>query len=135
MPQPDAGVTYATKLDKTEAAIDWTASALAIDRKVRALDPAPGALTVLDGEVVKIWRAEPEPSAIAGVSADAPSRAQRTYPGTIVDAGPRGLVVACGEGMLRITELQPAGSRRMDAAAFSAGRRNLAGARFGAPVP
>lgn len=119
--QPSVGVTYASKVDKREALIDWAASAVAIDRAVRAFDPAPGASTTLGTETVKLWRAEPASAAAAGAPA-----------GTIVEATGRGIVVACGNGALRITELQPAGSRRMDAASFAAGRPHLRGARFGA---
>ncbi len=125
IPQPTFGVTYAAKLDKRESVIDWSASALAIDRAIRAFDPTPGAATTLGAETVKLWRAAP-------ASGPAPAAA---LPGSIIEATTRGVVVACGEGSLRITELQPAGSRRMDAAAFVAGRRNLPGARFGAPQP
>ena len=117
--QPATGVTYARKVDKAEAAIDWTASAAAIDRQVRAFDPAPGAYTALSGTMLKVWRAEPDP-----LQASAP-------PGTVLDADPRGLVVACGEGRLRLIEVQPAGARRMSAAAFIAGRRPARGARLG----
>jgi methionyl-tRNA formyltransferase len=57
-PQPDAGVTYAAKISKAESAIDWTMDATAIERKIRALNPAPGCTTELNGEVVKVWRGE-----------------------------------------------------------------------------
>jgi methionyl-tRNA formyltransferase len=117
--QPADGVTYAPKIEKSEATIDWTASAAAIDRQVRAFDPAPGAACVLEGLPVKVWKAEP-----AAVAAHAP-------PGTILEAGGDGIVVACGNGLIRISELQPAGGRRMPAAAFIAGRKLLPGARFG----
>jgi methionyl-tRNA formyltransferase len=121
VPQPDAGATYAAKVDKREAVIDWAASAAIVDRMVRAFDPAPGAATTLGAESVKLWRVEPSETTVPGVSA-----------GTIVDVSSAGIVVACGKGMLRITTLQPAGSRRMDSAAFAAGRRSLRGMRFGA---
>ena len=57
-PQPDAGVTYAAKISKAESAIDWTQDAVVIERKIRALNPAPGCTTELNGEVVKVWRGE-----------------------------------------------------------------------------
>jgi methionyl-tRNA formyltransferase len=122
IPQPAFGVTYAAKVEKREAVIDWSMSASAIDRAIRAFDPVPGAWTTLDGNTVKLWRAE-----IVRVPAP------ETPPGTIIEASSGGVVVACGEAALRITDLQPAGSRRMNAAAFAAGRRNVRGARFGAP--
>jgi methionyl-tRNA formyltransferase len=71
---------------------------------------------------VKLWRAEPIDETALGPE-----------PGTILEATRNGVVVACGSGRLRITELQPAGSRRMDAAAFAAGRHGVRGARFGVP--
>jgi len=119
-PQPAVGATYAAKVEKPEAAIAWTAAAATIDRQVRAFDPAPGAHTTLDGEPVKIWRAEPVAIAAQGLPA-----------GTVVSADRAGIVVACGEGALRVDEIQPAGSRRMGAADFIAGRRLAPGARFG----
>jgi methionyl-tRNA formyltransferase len=116
-PQPDVGSTYAAKIERAEAAIDWRASAATIDRQIRAFDPAPGAFCTYAGGLVKLWRAE---------AADGRGGAA----GTIVAAGPDGLVVACGDGLLRVTELQPAGGRRMAAAAFVAGRRVAPGQRF-----
>ncbi len=118
-PQPAEGVCYAPKIGKDEAAIDWRESAAAIDRRIRAFDPAPGAATTFGGEAVKIWSAEP--AAESGAAA----------PGAVVAAARDLLVVACAAGTLRIRELQPAGGRRMEAAAFVAGRRVTAGARFG----
>lgn len=123
VPQPAAGVTYASKVEKREAVIDWRLSASVIDRAIRAFDPVPGAWTTLDGDTVKLWRAE-------SVHLPAPE----VPPGTILDVTANGVVVACGEAALRVTELQPAGGRRMNAADFAAGRRNLRGARFGAPT-
>ena len=121
-PQPAAGVTYAAKIEKAEAAIDWRGRAVAIDRQIRAFDPAPGARSVLAGEPVKLWRAEPL-AAASGLP-----------PGTILAVDARGIVVVCGEGTLKIEEVQPAGGRRMSAAAFATGHRLEAGARFGAPA-
>ncbi len=121
-PQPAEGVSYAAKINRVDAAIDWRARALAIDRHVRAFNPVPGAHTSLAGEVVKVWRAEP--AALRGV--DHP-------PGTVLAADGDGVVIACGEDTLRLLELQPAGGRRMDATAFVAGRKLAAGARFDGP--
>jgi len=117
--QPAEGVTYAAKITRADAAIDWRADAAAIDRQVRAFDPAPGAFTTVDRSPVKLWAAQPAAGA-----------APQAEPGVVlaVDAG--GLVVACGQGLLRLTEVQPAGGRRMAAAAFAAGRRIAAGGRF-----
>jgi methionyl-tRNA formyltransferase len=121
-PQPALGVTYAAKIEKAEAAVDWRGQAVAIDRRIRAFDPVPGVRSALAGAPVKLWRAEPL-AAASGLP-----------PGTILAVDARGIVVACGEGTLRIEELQPAGGRRMSAAAFAAGHRLEPGARFGAPA-
>ncbi len=124
-PQAAQGATYATKIGRIDAAIDWSASAAEIDRRVRAFDPAPGATAAIAGTPLKVWKAEP-------VSNPPPVGP----PGTVLAAGAAGVVVACGEGALRITEMQPAGGRRMSAAAFVAGRHIAPGARFAVrPAP
>ena len=119
-PQPATGATYASKIDKSEAEIDWSAQAATIDRQVRAFDPVPGAATSWGGERVKIWRAHP---------AAKPPRGEA--PGTVLNFDQSAMTVACGEGALEIAELQPAGGRRMSAAMFAAGRKLGAGERFG----
>ncbi len=119
--QPTVGATYAAKIRKEEAEIDWSASAAAVDRQVRAFDPTPGAATLWSGARVKIWRARPVMGPIA-----------RTAPGTVIGVDDRGMVVACGAGALAIAECQPAGGKRMGAKAFAAGRGLAPGARFGA---
>jgi methionyl-tRNA formyltransferase len=122
-PQPDAGISYAHKIDKAEAAIDWRESAGVIERRIRAFDPFPGASGVLNGETLKIWRAALDPG--AGV---APGWGGA--PGEIVSVEPTRLVVACGSGGLRLTELQRSGGKRMAAQAFLAGQTLRAGMRF-----
>ena len=117
-PQPAEGATYAARITDGDARIDWSRDAAAIDRQVRALDPAPGAYTTLAGTTVKLWRAEPLP-----VPAAAP-------PGTVLAASPAGIDVACGAGVLRVLELQRAGGRRVPASALVAGRFVAPGARF-----
>jgi len=107
VPQPDSGVTYASKIDKAEARLDWTQPAAVLARKLRAFDPFPGATLVLAGEPVKVWR---------GVPVDAGGR-----PGQVLGADAAGIVVACGEGALRLTELQKPGGRRLSAAEFLRG--------------
>jgi methionyl-tRNA formyltransferase len=121
-PQPAAGACYAAKIGRAEAAIQWSRSADAIDRQIRALDPAPGASTHLGGEAVKVWRAEPlaQPDASAA--------------GAVIASGKEGIDVACGHGALRLKEVQPASGKRMSAPAFAAGREVVPGTRFGAPV-
>ena len=121
-PQPAAGATYAAKIGREDAVVDWRNDAVALDRQVRALAPAPGATATLTGTPVKIWQATPEPCPAAGAT-----------PGTLLSADAGGIVVACGRDALRVTELQPAGGRRMGAAAAVAGRRIAAGLRFDLP--
>ncbi len=110
--------TYAAKIDKREALIDWSEKATIIERKVRAFNPVPGASSVFNGERIKIWRAQAE----RGVSAP---------PGTVCEAGAAGIIVACGGDGLRLLELQRAGGKRLPAAAFIAGFAMARGARFG----
>ena len=107
-PQPPAGITYAQKLSKEEAKIDWNQPALVIERKIRAFNPVPGAWVEYQNQPLKIWRAE--------------AVAQSGRAGEVLAISSDGLIVACGEGALNITELQPAGSKRMPVAAFAAGR-------------
>ena len=117
-PQPDGGVTYAAKIDKAEAAIDWQQPAASIERRLRAFDPFPGARSALDGESILCWRAELR----AGLGG---------APGEIVGVEDAALIVACGGGHLALTELQRSGGRRMSAAEFLRGRAPHVGARFG----
>ena len=119
-PQPATGDTYAAKIDRADAVIDWSGSADAIDRQIRAFDPAPGATTHFGGLGVKVWHAEPVPGA-SGASA-----------GTVLAIGKAGIDVACGTGALRLSEVQPANGRRMPASAFAAGHGVAPGTRFGA---
>jgi methionyl-tRNA formyltransferase len=117
VPQPSDGVTYARKITKAEAAIDWTCDSLEVDRQVRAFNPFPGAFSLLRNESVKIWR---------GFA----SATGQGAPGKILDCGPDGIDVACGKGVLRITELQKAGGRRLSAAEFLRGLSPVTGERF-----
>ncbi len=118
-PQPETGVTYAHKIDKAEAALDWRQPADTLQRKIRALDPAPGATAQLRDELVKVWGAQVLPESPAGAE-----------PGTILAAGGQGVDVACGAGALRLTHLQRAGGKRLPAADFLRGFPLAAGHRF-----
>ncbi|MTW19997.1 methionyl-tRNA formyltransferase [Allochromatium palmeri] len=120
-PQDDTHATYAHKLSKDEATIDWSAPAAAIERQVRAFDPWPVAQTTLEGATLRIWSAEAEP-----VSAETGA----ITPGTVVQADRTGLRVATGTGQLRLTRVQPAGKKPMSAADYL-NARHLDGARFG----
>jgi methionyl-tRNA formyltransferase len=119
-PQPAAGITYAAKIAKSEATIDWRASATTIERRLRAFDPAPGAKSVLAGETMTCWRGA--------------VRAGGGAPGAIVAVERDALVVTCGEGCLALTELQRAGGRRMAAEALLRGWKPPPGAAFDAPA-
>ena len=111
--QPEEGVTYAQKLSKEEARIDWNESAAVIERKIRAFNPIPAAWVEYQGKPMKIWRAEVV--------------AQQGRAGEVLSCSSDGLIVACGENALKITELQPSGGKRMDIAAFAAGHTVEAG--------
>ena len=103
-PQPEQGVTYAAKISKEEAKLDFALSAEVLARKIRAFNPFPGANGVVDGVAVKIWQAQ----ALAGNGA----------PGEVLQADAQGIVVACGDGALRLNELQKPGGKRLAAAEF-----------------
>ena len=111
--QPSEGVTYAHKIEKAESSVDWTLPAAVLERRVRAFDPFPGVSCVMHSEAitetVKLWRAQ--------VVLGAPGAA----PGTVLSADAQGLCVACGEGALRITQLQRPGGKRVSAADFLRG--------------
>lgn len=117
--QPEQGVTYAHKIDKAESAIDWRQSAVQIERRLRAFDPFPGGLATLAGQPLKVWRGEVV--------------ARQGQPGSALAVSDAGIDVACGEGALRLTELQRAGGKRLPAAAFLAGHPIPAGAVFDLP--
>jgi len=109
VPQDDALATYAGKIDKSHARIDWSQDADIIERAIRAFNPVPGAHTLLHGAPLKIWRA-----AVLPGTTDA-------APGTVLAAQSQGIDIACQNSILRILELQPAGGKRQTAAAFLAG--------------
>ncbi|MBS0339770.1 MAG: methionyl-tRNA formyltransferase [Proteobacteria bacterium] len=116
--QPEEGVTYAHKIEKHEAKIDWTQPADVLVRRVRAFDPFPGASSAVGGEVVKIWAAH-----VQGGEAGA-------APGTVLEASPEGIVVATGGARLVATELQRPGGKRLPAADFLRGFELKAGQVF-----
>ncbi|KZE34845.1 methionyl-tRNA formyltransferase [Crenobacter luteus] len=118
VPQPEDGATYAKKLTKAEGAIDWTQDADAIARRIRAFNPVPGAFTTLAGQPLKLWQA----SAEAGDG----------EPGRVLAADAAGVVVAAGQGAVRVTELQAPGGKRLAARDFVAGRALAAGTLLGA---
>jgi methionyl-tRNA formyltransferase len=99
--QPTEGVTYAAKIDKQEALIDWSLSAEVLSQRIRAFDPFPGAHTLWQGQTLKVW------SALA-----LPEKSDQA-PGTVLQASERGLDVACGQGLLRLTQMQKPGGKRL----------------------
>ena len=120
VPQPAEGVTYAHKIDKAEARVDWTQPADAIERRLRAFDPVPGATAQLRGETVKLWRANALMHGRGSVE-----------PGTIVTLDEHGIGVACGGGSrLELTELQRAGGKRLAVREFLRGFALQPGERF-----
>jgi methionyl-tRNA formyltransferase len=112
-PQPEEGVTYATKIDKAEAAIDWAAPAVVVDRQIRGLSPFPGAWTTLGGRRLKLLRSRP----VDGSGA----------PGEVL----HGLTIACGAGAVDILEVQAEGRARQDAQSFLRGAPIARGTRLG----
>jgi methionyl-tRNA formyltransferase len=115
-PQDAQSATYAAKVGKAEARIDWRRSSREIDRQVRALNPAPGAEAALGGVVVKIWEAFLAPG--------------QGLPGEVLGEHNGTLLVACGQGALAITYLQRSGSKRLPAGEFLRGSPWAAGTRF-----
>jgi methionyl-tRNA formyltransferase len=116
--QNNAAATYAAKVEREEATIDWQADANAIDRSVRAFDPWPGAQTSFRGAPLKIWKT-------------VPLRGRYGPAGSVIRVDRSGIVVACGDGALAIEELQRAAGKRMSAGAFIAGHPIEVGACFG----
>jgi methionyl-tRNA formyltransferase len=121
--QPAEGVTYAHKIEKAEAAIDWRQSADAIERRVRAFDPFPGAQAVLAGETIKLWSARVHPTGTASALGE-------VLPGQVLAAGAQGICVQTGDGVLQITELQRPGGKRLPVGEFLRGHRIEAGQVF-----
>jgi methionyl-tRNA formyltransferase len=112
-PQPAQGITYAHKIEKAEAVLDWSLPAAVLARRIRAFDPFPGMTVPLQHqggtETLKLWAAQAEPLA------------QRAEAGTVVQADAAGVRVACGEGQLCLTRLQRPGGKRLSAAEFLRG--------------
>lgn len=121
--QPEAGVTYAEKIAKHEAVLDWRKPAEVLARQVRAFDPFPGALGTVHATAVKLWRA----SAVAAPAGAAP--------GTVLEVSADAIVIACGNGALRVTECQKPGGKRLPVREFLAGFALTSGDVFAAAPP
>ncbi len=118
--QPEAGATYARKIDKAEAVLDWRKPCVELERAVRAFNPAPGARTAFAGVDVKVWAAHPGEGQAA--------------PGQVAHAGRDGIVVGCADGTLVLSELQRAGGKRLGALDFLRGLPMQAGSHFTIPA-
>ncbi len=118
--QPVDGVTYAQKIGKAEALIDWSLSAAELDRHIRAFNPFPGAQARFGGQTVKLWRAVP----VAGAGEK----------GQILQVDRNSIVVACGSGALAVSELQKAGGKRLPVRDFLAGHPLKVGDSFDPPA-
>ena len=112
-PQPEVGVSYAHKLDKAEAKLDFSRTATELERQVRAFDPWPVAEGVIAGEPLRIWAAQ-------AIALD-----HHGVPGSVLAAGRDGIDLACGDGALRVTALQRAGGRRIGAIDYLNARPEL----------
>ena len=117
--QPEAGVSYAHKIAKAEAAIDWTLPADVIERRVRAFDPFPGATFRAHGETVKLWRAQVERLGVAAA------------PGSVIAVDGRQLVVACGDAALALLDVQRPGGKRVAVAQWLQGQPLVRGTVLG----
>lgn len=106
VPQANAGITYAEKILKSEAEIDWALSAKEIDQRIRAFNPFPGASSNLNGQTIKFWN-----SRLAGVQASSTTG----NPGDVLGFSSYGVYIQCGEGVLEVLEMQKAGGRKIDA--------------------
>jgi len=124
VPQAAEGVTYARKIRREDAVVDWALTADAVHRQVRAFDPSPGAATIFRGEPVKIWAARPVVGMVDGV------------PGQVIAVDAEGILVACGAGTgLMLTELQRPGGRRQAVRTFLQGCAIAPGERFAPAAP
>jgi methionyl-tRNA formyltransferase len=119
--QPEQGISYAHKIEKHEAAIDWTQPAAAIERRIRAFNPFPAAASAVAGDVLKIWAATVLPGPVP----------EGARPGQVVAAGEPGVDVAAADAVLRLTRLQKAGGKALEAAEFLRGFALQPGMVFG----
>jgi methionyl-tRNA formyltransferase len=111
-PQPDEGATYAGRIHKADGIIDWSRSAVEIQRQIRAFNPWPVAQTLLDGELLRCW---------AAILPDKPAAAT-SPPGTVLGLEQQGIAVQTGDGALLLTEVQAAGRKRMSGIEFAHSR-------------
>jgi methionyl-tRNA formyltransferase len=130
-PQPEDGVCFAHKIEKSESSLDWSLSAQVLEQKIRALDPFPGCVTQFKGVPLKIWAARAlTDSALAKDSSTDTGSMPGVSPGQIVEIDQHGLQVQTGKGRLRILALQKPGGKRLDIKPFLAGAAITVGDRF-----
>jgi methionyl-tRNA formyltransferase len=125
--QDTAAASYAPKVTAAEGSLDWTRPDAELERAVRAFDPQPGASTTWRGERLKVYRLEPVPD---DVPVAGPAASAGEAPGTIIAVDPAP-VVRCGDGLVRLVDVQPAGGKRMAGEAWARGRDVRAGERLG----
>jgi methionyl-tRNA formyltransferase len=126
-PQPAEGQTYAAKIDKAQAALDWREPAAVLERRIRAFAPAPGASAAIGGVALKLWRATVQPNVLPTVQPDI-----KPPPGTVLGASAEGVDVATGDGVLRLLSLQKPGGKPLQADEFLRGFAITAGQQFDA---
>jgi methionyl-tRNA formyltransferase len=118
VPQPETGVSYAAKITSQDLRVDWSQPAQSVAQMIRALNPTPGARTNLGAQMLKLW------------SAKAHDTKTDRAPGTVLGVAADGIHIACGNGVLSVTELQRAGARRLSAREFVLGCEVRTGERF-----
>jgi methionyl-tRNA formyltransferase len=134
VPQPEDGVTLAPKLSSADMVLDWGASAVELDRRVRSVSPRPGAVTELRGERCKVAGTRVHEPHGGGDGSDAAGDvAGAQPPGTVMSVGPDGALIACGSGMLEVARFQPAGRGWREAAELARGRMLAPGDVLGTP--
>jgi methionyl-tRNA formyltransferase len=121
-PQDDARSSHAPKIERADALIDWSRPAIEIERMVRAFDPKPGAWTTIGGTEIRVFGAKAREAVTAGP------------PGTLLETDGESVVVACGQGALRVLEVHPAGKKRQRASEWLRGRGAALGDVFGPPA-
>jgi methionyl-tRNA formyltransferase len=126
LPQPEQGVCFAHKIEKSESALDWSLPALVLERKIRALDPFPGCVSQFRETSLKIWSARALPDSTSALGMEA----TKSSPGQVLAVGPDGIQIQTGLGRLQVLALQKPGGKRMEAKAFLAGTPLTAGDHF-----
>jgi methionyl-tRNA formyltransferase len=107
-PQPTENITYAEKILKSEAEIDWSLEAKKIDAQIRAFNPFPGSISAFEGQTIKLWNSSLCPKL----------EHKKGQPGEVLGFGERGIFVQCGAGVLEVLEVQKPGGKRIDAKAW-----------------